>query len=309
MAERRNPTMGAIEWALLIALAILWGGSFFFGKVAVGELPPLVLVALRVLIAAATLNLVVRLAGHAMPWEAVAWRRFLAMGLLNNLIPFSLIFWAQTRIDSGLASILNATTPLFGVVLAHLFTQEERLTPMRLAGVLLGLGGVAVLLGPALSGGLAGDGMAELACLAGALAYGFAGVYGRLRLRAYPPLVTACGQLTASTAVMVPLVLALDPSALALRPDWTVIGAVLALALISTALAYVIYFRILASAGSTNILLVTVLNPVSAILLGALVLGERLELRHFAGMAVIAAGLAAIDGRPFAWLRKVASRA
>lgn len=294
--------MGATEWFLLIALAILWGGSFFLAAVALVELRPLSVVLGRVGIAAIALNLLVLATGRRMPRGLAPWGAFFAMGLLNNLIPFSLIFAGQTQIASGLASILNATTPLFTVVLAHFLTRDERLSATRFGGVLAGILGVAVMIGPVALAGLSLDLMAQLACLVAALSYAFAGIFGR-RFHDQPPLVTACGQVTATTAMMLPLALAIDH-------PWTLpglggatIAAMLGLALLSTALAYVVYFRVLASAGATNLLLVTFLIPVSALFLGLAVLGERLDPRHFAGMALIALGLAAIDGRAFACLK------
>jgi drug/metabolite transporter (DMT)-like permease len=224
------------------------------------------------------------------------------MGALNNLLPFSLIFWGQTQIASGLASILNSTTPLFTVVLAHFFTRDERLTTNRLTGVLFGLLGVAVMLGPDALYGLHANMLAQIAVLGAAICYAFAGIFGR-RFRGAPPLVTAAGQVGATSVMMLPIVLIADRPWTLPMPSLQTFGAVVALALLSTALAYVIYFRILAVAGATNLLLVTFLIPVSALLLGMSILGERLDLRHFGGMALIAFGLAAIDGRPLRYVK------
>ncbi|MCA8932934.1 MAG: DMT family transporter, partial [Rhodospirillaceae bacterium] len=207
--------MGALDWATLIALSLLWGGSFFFNQVAVADIPVFTVVVGRVALAAAILHVVVRLAGLAMPGDPKIWLAFFGMGLLNNAIPFSLIVWGQTQIGSGLASILNATTPLFAVLVAHRFTADEKITSARLAGVLVGLAGVAVMLGIDALGSLGStlDGAlaAQLACLAAALSYAAAGVFGRrFRALGVPPLVTATGQVTASSALMVPLMLAVD---------------------------------------------------------------------------------------------------
>jgi len=300
--------MGLREWALLLALSVLWGGSFFLGKIALAELPPLTLVLGRTGFAAAALWPVVLAAGHGMPRKIGVWRAFFVMGLLNNLIPFGLIFWGQTRIASGLASILNATTPLFTIVVAHLLTRDERMTGNKLGGVLLGVAGVAVMVGPdaLLGGGFGADVAGQVAVLGAALSYGFASVYGRrFRTMDLPPLVTAAGQITATTAMVVPLALLVDrPWSFAAPPHAATWGAVLGLALLCTALGYVLYFRILAVAGATSIALVTFLIPASAILLGATILGERLAVRHFAGLALIGLGLAAIDGRLPAALRR-----
>jgi drug/metabolite transporter (DMT)-like permease len=261
----------------------------------------------RVGFAAVALVLAVYATGQRMPASVALWAAFFAMGALNNLIPFSLIFWGQTQIAGGLAAILNATTPLFAVVLAHFLTRDEKMTPHRLGGALLGLLGVAVMIGPAVLRELGMQLLAQIAVLGAALSYALAGIFGR-RFRDVPPLVSAASQVIAATVMMLPVVLLLEGPwsvpMLGLR-TW---GAILGLALLSTALAYLIYFRILASAGATNLLLVTFLIPVSAIVLGASLLGERLEPQHLAGMALIGLGLAAIDGRPLRLLRRRARR-
>ncbi len=292
--------MGPREWALLITLSILWGGSFFFAEVALEGLPPLSVVFARVAIGALALLVLVHAVGLRLPRELRLWRAFFVMGALNNLIPFTLIVWGQTAITGGLAAILNATTPLFTVVLAHMLTRDERMTLPKLAGVVIGCLGVAVMIGPEVLGGLGIALLAQLAVLGAALAYAFAGIYGR-RFRETPPLITATGQVTASTVMLCPLALMVDqPWTLAL-PGPAILSALLGLGLLSTAAAYVIYFRILASAGATNLLLVTFLIPVSAILLGVLVLSEQLSVAQLAGMGLIALGLAAIDGRILRW--------
>jgi drug/metabolite transporter (DMT)-like permease len=223
---------------------------------------------------------------------------FFAMGLLNNLIPFSLIVWGQSHIASGLASILNATTPLFTVIVAHFLTSDERMTGSRLFGVLAGLAGVIVMIGPGFLAGVGTSVLAQIAVLGAALSYAFAGIFGRRFSRmGVPPLLTATGQVTASTALLAPTVLIIDQPWTLPMPSGQVWAAVIGLALLSTSLAYVLYFRILATAGATNLLLVTFLIPVSAILLGAALLSERLNPEHFLGMALIGLGLAAIDGR------------
>ncbi len=301
-----TPTMGRREWAMLLALAVLWGGSFFFNGVAVRELPSFTLVWMRVAVAAATLLLVLRLLGQRMPTDGRIWTAFFGMGLLNNVVPFVLIVWGQHHIASGLASILNATTPLFTVLVAHLLTPDEKLTPLKAAGVAVGFAGAVFMIGPDALGGLGTGAIAQLACLAGALSYAFAGVFGRrFKRTGVPPMATAAGQVCASTLLLLPLMLLVDQPWTLAVPHAATWGAVLGVGLLSTALAYVLYFRILAAAGATNLLLVTFLIPVSAILLGALVLGETLLPRHFGGMALIGAGLACIDGRlPWLLLRR-----
>jgi drug/metabolite transporter (DMT)-like permease len=306
MSSPINRAMGTGEWLLLIALSILWVGTFFLAELALRELPPLLIVLGRVGFAALALNLVLLVTGHALPRQRRTWGAFFGMGALNNLIPFSLIFWSQTEIASGLAAILNATTPLFTVVLAHFLTRDERMNAGRLGGVLLGLIGVAVMIGPDALRGLGRNVLAQIAVLGAALSYACAGIFGR-RFRGLPPLVTATGQVTATTLMMLPLALVFERPWQLPLPGPLTWAALLGLALICTALAYVLYFRILATAGATNLLLVTFLIPVSALLLGITILGEQIAPRAFAGMALIGLGLAAIDGRPLAWLRPRAS--
>lgn len=300
-----NPTMGAFEWILLLSLSVLWGGSFFFVGVAVKALPPFTLVGLRVGLAAVALNLIVRAMGLRMPHEGRIWRAFFGMGLLNNMIPFCLIVWGQTHIASGLASIFNATTPLFTVIVAHILTKDEKLSGGRLCGILVGFAGVAVIIGLNSLHSLGTNTLAQFAVLGAALSYAFAGVFGRRFGRmGVAPMVTATGQVTASTILLAPLVLIADKPWTLAMPDLPVWLAVIGLALVSTALAYIIYFRILATAGATNLLLVTFLIPVSAIMLGALFLGEQLALKDFGGMGLICLGLVAIDGRVLGFVRR-----
>ncbi|HZB38641.1 MAG TPA: DMT family transporter, partial [Beijerinckiaceae bacterium] len=269
-----------------------------FTGIAVAALPPLTIVALRVGLAALILNLALRPMGLSLPADRRVWAAFVGMGILNNVVPFSLIVFGQTRIGSGLAAILNATTPLFAVVVAHLATPDERLTPARLAGVALGLLGVVAMVGPAALHGLGGALAAQVACLAAALSYAVAGLYGRrFQALGVAPPATAAGMLTASAVLIAPLALLVDRPWTLPWPGPAAVAALLGLAALSTALAYLLYFRLLASAGATNLLLVTFLIPVSAVALGVLVLGEAIAARQVLGMALIGAGLAAIDGR------------
>jgi drug/metabolite transporter (DMT)-like permease len=293
--------MSTLEWGLLLTLGVLWGGSFFFQKVALTALPPFTVLLGRVGLAAVALGLAARVSRHRIPRIGRAWLAFAIMATLNNVVRFSLILWGQTRIASGLAAILNACAPLFTAVLAHFLTADERLTPRRMTGVLLGLAGVVLMIGPDSLSGLGRDVMAQLAVLAAGVSYACAGILGR-RFAGTPPLVTATGQVTASTLLILPLALAVDRPWTLTVPGTRVWLALLGLAIISTALGYVVYFRILATAGATNLLLVTLLMPAIAVTLGVSVLDEHLALRHLGGMALIAAGLAVIDGRALAWL-------
>ena len=281
--------MKTIDWILLWTLSLLWGGSFLFNELALAGLPPLSIVWGRVALAAALLGLVVRLSGQGVPPRRV-WPALAVMGVLNNLVPFTLFVLAQGQITGALASVLNATTPLFTVLIAHLATVDERLTPAKAAGVGLGFAGVvAMMAGEDLNGALP----AMLACLGAALSYGVAGVWGRrFRHAGVTPLQTAFGVVTASTALLMPVWLAVDRPWAMVWPGWSPVLAVVGLASLSSALAYLIYFRILARAGAVAISLVTFLIPFSAAALGWLVLGERLEARHLVGLALILGGLA-----------------
>jgi drug/metabolite transporter (DMT)-like permease len=299
----QRPSMSAADWLLLLGLSLLWGGSFFFAKIAVLELPPLTVALGRVAIAAAILLTLARATRVALPASLSDWRPYALMGLLNNVLPFTLLFWGQTHIPSGLAAILNATTPLFTVLVAHVATADEKLNAARLAGLAAGLAGVVVMIGPDALHDLGANVLAQFACLLAAISYAFAGVYGR-RFRGEPTLRVAAGQLTASSIILVLPVALIDRPWMLPLPSGTAVAALVGLAALSTALGYLIYFRLLARAGATNVSLVTFLIPVSAILLGTLVLGEQLAARHFAGMAAIALGLAAIDGRAMKLFRK-----
>lgn len=284
--------MKAIDWILLWTLSLLWGGSFLFNELALAGLPPISIVWGRVALAAVLLAVAVRASGQGMP-RGTVWPALAVMGVLNNLVPFTLFVLAQGQITGALASVLNATTPLFTVLVAHVATTDERLTPVKAAGVVLGFGGVLVMMA---GEDLGGEGLAMLACLGAALSYGVAGVWGRrFRAAGVTPLQTAAGVLTCSTVLLTPVWLAVDqPWALG-WPGWGPVAAVMALASLSSAVAYLIFFRILARAGATAISLVTFLIPFSAAGLGWLVLGERLELRHFAGLALILGGLALME--------------
>ncbi|MBB3770843.1 drug/metabolite transporter (DMT)-like permease [Angulomicrobium tetraedrale] len=295
--------MAAGDWGALVLLSLIWGGSFFFGKVAVQEISPLTMVLGRVSIGTAALFVIARIGGVHVPLNRRLIGEFLIMAVIANIIPFGLIAWSQQHIPSGLSSILNAATPLFTVLVAQAFTRDEKFTAGKLAGVVLGFAGVAVMMGPALIGQLGGHQLpAQLAAIGATVSYGFAAVYGR-RFRHLPPIGVAMLQLAASSVLLAPLALALDQPWTRPLPSPHVLAALMGLGVLSTGIAYILYFRILARNGATNISLVTFLVPVSAILLGALFLGEALEPRELAGFALIALGLAAIDGRPGRWVR------
>lgn len=296
MANAIQKTMGAREWAMLVALGLIWGGSFYFYAIAITELPTFTIVLLRVGIGALGLWTVVALAGLAPPRDWATWRDFFLMGLLNNAIPFSLIVWGQHQVASGLAAILNATTPFFAVLIANLLTADEKLSWNRLGGSIVGLAGVAVMMGLDIFRGVGGALLAQLAMIAAAVLYAYASVFGR-RFAALPPLVTAAGQTTGSSLILLPLVLALDAPWRLPLPHIHTLAAVIGLALLCTSLAYLLYFTILKRSGATNLVLVTFLVPASAILLGVIFLDERLGPQHLLGLVAIGIGLALIDGR------------
>ncbi|MEK9280253.1 DMT family transporter [Bradyrhizobium sp. ISRA442] len=285
----------ARDWSLLCVLSVLWGGSFFFNGAALRELPALTLVFLRVALGAIILLPLLRAQGIAFPNGFAGWRAFLAIGLLNNVAPFSLIVLGQTFIPSGLASILNATTPLFTVIVMAA-AGEEMLQMRRVAGVALGLVGVIVLRGWG-ADARAGQALGILLCLGGAFSYGLAALAARRLLKDSPPLGTATFQLMASTFLMAIVVGAIEKPWRLPLPGVATWLAVLGLAGLSTALAYIVFFQILRRSGATNVMLVTLLIPVTAILLGWLVLGEPISAREIAGAMVIGSALLVIDGR------------
>ncbi|TNE60981.1 MAG: DMT family transporter [Alphaproteobacteria bacterium] len=301
--------MTARQWLMLCLLSVMWGASFFAVGLAVDVLPPLTIVGMRAGLAALALLVFLRMRGLSLPGVGTGragtiWLVLMLMGLLNNIIPMSLITWGQTQISSSLASILNATTPLFTVFVAHFFIAEERLTLRRLSGVVLGFLGVIVIIGPeSVQNGLSGGLMGKLAILGAALSYAMAAVVGRrvvgLGLK---PLQTAFGQLTMAAFILVPAALVHDQPWTLPVPPVSVWLALVSLAVVSTALAYLLYFRLIAEAGATNASLVTLMIPVVATSLGIAFLGERLGVAHVAGIALIGLGLMVIDGRVIARL-------
>ena len=296
MSAPSQQTISPVAWVLLLLLGLIWGGSFFFARIAVQHVPPFTLVLLRLSLAAIALHLYVF--GRHDIYRALAanWKPFLLLGLINNALPHSLLFIGQIHLSAGLASILNATTPIWTVLIANQMTADERLTTPKIAGCLTGLAGTAVLLGPAALAKTDIPFWALLFPIGASISYGLAAVFGR-RFRHLPSPVTAAGQLTASSLIMLPVSLIIDhPWALPLPPAGT-IGAVLGLALLCTAFGYILFFRIITLAGATNVSLVTLLVPPSAILLGWIFLGERLGANAIIGMGLIAAGLLILDGR------------
>lgn len=282
--------MGSTEWLLLVSLAILWGGSFFFIELAIRGLPVFTVVTARVGLAAVFLMLFVYVRGQRMPLSLSIWRRFLVLGALRATLPISLIVWAETHIGSGLASILNSTSPLFTIIIAHVLTGDEKLNINRVLGIVVAIGGVVVLIGGDALQGLGSKVLAQLAMLGATLSYGFAAVYGR-RFKDTPIAVSSAGMLAGATILVLPIALILEQP-WTLQPSALSVMAVLALALLSTALAFVIWFKLIHSAGAANTSMVTFLIPVVGLLLGAGVLGEAIAPSFVIGLALILLGLA-----------------
>jgi drug/metabolite transporter (DMT)-like permease len=302
--------MNKSDWGTLVVLALIWGAAFLFIGVAVRHVPPLTYVWLRLAIAAAAMWAFLRWKGVSLDLPRSAWGSILLLALLNNALPFTLFGWGQTHIASGLAAILNATTPIWGVVVAHLVTGDERLTPRKLAGVLLGFGGVALMIGPSLLSNLGSSALAQLACVTASLSYALAAVWARrFRKQGLSPLTVTTSQLSAGALLMLPLMLLVDRPWTMTMPPLSAWASIIALAVVCSAFGYVLYFRLIDRAGATNALLVTLLVPPVAILLGSLFLAEVLAPQDFAGLALIALGLAAIDGRLLSLLGRRLPRA
>ena len=288
-------TMDQQDWSLLILLSVLWGGAYFFAGVAVRELPPLTVVLARVFIAAIALLPLFWYLGHSLPKSIVSWLPFFGMGVLNNVIPFGLIFAGQTHITVGLSSIINAMTPLFAVIVLASF-QQERLTVNRFIGVLLGLVGVAVLRG--FDGPVdAGQSLGIMLCIGAAISYAFAALWGRKFLAGVPAVKSATCQLMCSTLIMVVVVSIIDQPWTLTLPSQKAIWSIVILAVFGTALAYIVFFKILTRAGAGNAMLVTLLIPITAMVLGNLFLDEVIKIEEIVGAVIIAAGLMFIDGR------------
>ena len=295
-SSKPQPAIPPAVWGMLMLLGLLWGGSFFFARIAVAEVPPLMLVLLRVVIAAAALHMYLVAKGEWLLFRHRPFTPFLLLGLLNNAVPFSLLFIGQTKLGAGLAAILNALVPFWTVIAANFLTADEKFTPNKLIGIALGVAGAALIIGPSAVNGLGAPLWAKLAVVGAGISYTFAAIYAK-RFKSVPPIVTATGQLTASSLIMLPAALLAHGFWLPLHVTQPVWLAIAALALASTSLAYVIFFKIIAAAGATVVTLVTLLVPVSAVMLGSIFLGETLSLAEVLGMALIGFGLVIIDGR------------
>jgi len=289
-------SLGITEWMLLVGLSILWGGSYLFMKLAVLTVPLFTIVLGRVSIAALALLIVLTISGTGIPKGRRIWLAFFGMGIFNNVIPMSLIVFSQNSISVGLASILNSITPLFTILVAHMTTNDERLTFRKLVGISFGIMGVVMLMGPELVDNFGVAALGEWACLGAALSYACANTFGRRFVQlGTKPMQTAFGQVVASTVILAPLVIVVDQPWMISDPGFLPVLSILALGLFCTALAYVIYFQILARSGATAIALVTFMIPPSAILMGWLALGEQISFQDFLGLSLIGVGLFSVN--------------
>lgn len=302
MRQNQAPTIDLTSGSLLLALAAVWGGSFFFAEIALREVPPLTVALHRIFWAVPALFLVVLWKGLKVPRSIKAWLCYLVMGALNNAIPFSLIFWGQVSIESGLASILNGTTAVFGAVVAGIFLVDEPLTARKIVGALFGVFGVAAIMGLDSLTNFDLRNLAQLAILGAALSYAFAGVWGKRFLSGYPPVMNAFGMLVGSTCLMIPVAM-YSEGVPALNLSGEVWASLLAVSILSTAVAYLLYFEILIRAGSANLMLVTLLIPPIAVGLSFTFLEERLGAEALLGFGLIAVGLIITDGRLLSWSR------
>ncbi len=290
--------MNTKSWLLLLLLSFLWGGSFFFVEIALSALPIFTIVFLRVFIGAIILLVFLVVTGREIPKDKKVWLNLFVMGFLNNVIPFCMIVRGQQFISSGFASILNATTPFFTVIVAHFLTKDEKIDIRKILGVLFGFLGVFILIGfePLKKG--SNEIFGIMSILIAAISYSFAGIWGRrFRTLKVDPVVTSTGQLISSSFVLFPIMLIVDQPWNLSMPALNIWGAIIGIALFSTSLAYIIFFKILSSSGATNVMLVTFLIPISAILLGVFILSEKFEIQYLIGMVVIGIGLVFIDGR------------
>lgn len=296
------------DWGIILFLSLLWGGAFFMIALGLRSFPPITLAFMRMALAVPPMLLALKYLGQKLPTDSRSWRQLFVLGGLNAAFPFMLFFWGQSYIGTGLGSILNATTPLWGVVLAHLFTRDEKATPSRLLGVLLGLAGIVVMVGTGALKGMTSDVLAQLACLSATVLYALAAIYGRtLSQSTMTPIVVATGQVFTAAVLILPFMLVFDQPWTLPFARWDAWIGAIGLAIPSTAFAYFLYFRLIDRAGASNAMLVAFIMPVVAIVLGVVALGESVSVKEMIGAALIALGLVAIDGRVFAKLARTRS--
>jgi drug/metabolite transporter (DMT)-like permease len=289
--------LGAVEWGLIALQSMLWGSSYFFVAIVEPHLPALTISALRAIPASIALLIIVLSLGYRLPATLAEWRLFIGFSVFNTVLPFLLIVWGQSRATGGMAAILNATAPLFGIFLAHMLTPDEKLSFQKLLGILVGIAGVAILVGYDFAAGSSADVLARLALIGAPLCYMCANIFVRRRLGNYPPFVVAVMQMVGSLFIVVPLAIAIDQPWSLPTPSWAVIGAIVGMGLLGSALAPLCHFTVLFRAGATNASLVTLIMPLTPIVLGGIFIGERLSARDMVGALVIATALIIIDGR------------
>jgi drug/metabolite transporter (DMT)-like permease len=294
--NQEEKRMGLRNFLGLMFMACLWGPSFLFIKVAVGEIPPLTLVVGRVGLAAVLLYVVLRLQGGKLPRFGPIWKHFAFVGFFSNALPFVLFSWGEQYIDSALAAILNGTTPIFTIVLAHFFITDDRMTPLKVLGTMLGFAGLVLLISPSLLGGIHASSWGLLAVTTAAGCYGIAIVYTRNHLRGLPRLVAPTAQLIMATIYMLPLSLFIERPFRQPFPSWTAIGSLLALSVLGTALAFVIYYWVLERTSATYVSMVTYLAPTIGVILGVVILNEQLGWTAYAGCTLILLGVMVVNG-------------
>ena len=275
---------------LLLLLGTIWGSSYLFIKIIVAEVPVLTLVAGRLTLAAITMWLILRIRGSSTPRRRGLWRAYAVLGFMGLAVPHCLISWGEQYISSGLASLLQATTPIFTVILAHFLTNDEPITRAKSIGVLIGFVGVGILMLPDLRQGLQANLLGQLAIVGSSLCYAGTAIYVRSRLRGQPPLVSASGQLTMGMAYMLPASLLIDRP-FDLSPSLPVLASWVVLAILGTVVAYAVYYTIIERSSATFVTMVTYIIPINGLMLGALVLNEPLNVTVLGSLGLILLGV------------------
>ena len=290
-----------LAWFIFLLLGVIWGASYFFIKVGVADIPPFTFVLCRMFVASIVLFIILKLRGNTLPRQRQLWKTLVVMGILNGVIPYTLITWGETHITSGLASILNATTPLFTVLLAHYWTHDERMTLPKIVGMLIGFVGVVIVFIPELRD-LQMEFWGQFAVVVASLSYALATIVARRALRGVSPVISAAGQLGTAALWMLPLSLVFDQP-WTLHPSLPAIAALLTLAFFGTAVAYILYYWLIEHTGATRTALVTYVLPIFGVMWGALLLGELITWEAIAGLVLIIAGVALVN-RPGVPMRR-----
>ena len=280
---------------LLLILASLWGPSFLFIKIAVVEISPLQLAALRIGLAAILINIFLLSKGQRLTKDLKFWKHVLIAGFFAHTLPFLLINWGEQYIDSALASILNGFTPLSTVVLANFMVSDEKLTGQKLIGVLLGFVGLIVLVLPNIVSGLEATQAGIIAVTIGAVSYGVAIVYSKKHLKNAPSMHAPSAQLLGASIYLIPLSLIMESPANLLDVSWQAIGSVVILAVFGTAIAFVLYYKILEKTSASYLSLVTYLMPIYGVILGVMFMNEMISLEMIFGMILILIGIVVVN--------------